>query len=214
MSQASQILSLPIPANSTVPVSGGGGNYFYLVSSVVPVNIRPEGGNFISYRQGKGQFIAGGFTRLEVQNFTNTAVTIQLYVGYQPQVTDVKLIELPPTFLSTDTRLINNATQQVYSGLLTLANFGGTTGILYRRKSVTFTLTTLAATLIINGSYSIFSGGATIINGYTLGAGGDPINSAQTAAQVTIETDDTITVNCSAGGPATYRIAQLWYQAQ
>lgn len=83
LGRTSIIYPLVVPANSVAPVPCAG-TTFYVTVSTGPVDIRPIGGVFNTYTNGKGLKLKleNAFPSLEVRNTTSNPLVVQLFVGF------------------------------------------------------------------------------------------------------------------------------------
>jgi hypothetical protein len=81
--RTSLTVPLSVPANSTMPLPVSG-TQFYLVVATDTVDIRPSGGVFNTYSQGKGLQLTleNAFSMLEIKNDHPFPVVVAIFVGF------------------------------------------------------------------------------------------------------------------------------------
>jgi len=83
LGRTSIIYPIVVPANSVAPVPCAG-TTFYVTVCTGPIDIRPYGGVFNTYTNGKGLKLKqeNAFSSLEVRNTTSQPLVVQLFVGF------------------------------------------------------------------------------------------------------------------------------------
>lgn len=79
--QGGRLLNMSIPANTTQRAVSTG-TQAYLIVATAPVNMRPLGGDFVTYSQGTGVNTNLPFAYVEIENFQSYPVVISIWIGF------------------------------------------------------------------------------------------------------------------------------------
>jgi hypothetical protein len=164
--QSGRQVSIPLAPGATVRINSAG-NEFYLIIATAPVNIRPDGGDFVLYQQGTGQRqTSAQFTYLEIQNPNIVPCTISVWVGYDSFIDNRLIISnaLTPT-IGYPTQSSPAATYIAIPDLSggTFTDLNGAQWIAIQRVAILVFNTDSATTLYLQGL------GASAANGPALG---------------------------------------------
>ena len=97
--QSGRQVSIPIAAGASVNIVSAG-NEFYVIIATAPVNIRPDGGDFVLYQQGTGNRLnKAQFYQLELQNPNAVPIAVSVWVGFDSFIDNRLIISnaLTPT---------------------------------------------------------------------------------------------------------------------
>lgn len=92
-SRTSLFYSNIVPAGQTLQIPSAG-TQFYLTVCTLPIQIRPSGGVFNSYSQGKGLQLLdiNAFSLLEIKNTNSVAVVFQIFVGFDGYIDNTLIL--------------------------------------------------------------------------------------------------------------------------
>ena|ERR1700759_1397724 len=80
--QGGRTVNMPIVAGGTVRINSAG-TMAYLIVASAPVNMRPDGGDFVLYQQGTGINTNNvQFSVIEIQNPNDVPIVVSLWVGF------------------------------------------------------------------------------------------------------------------------------------
>lgn len=194
LSRTSIIYPCVVPAGATVPVPGAGTN-FYVTVATAPVMIRPLGGVFNTYTNGKGLRLQtiNAFSGLEIRNTNAYPVVVQLFIGFDEFIDNTLILA------NTGQQLVANPTYPTASAAaaVTINDISGTAfndinGVAWyalQREAIYVSNIDSGVTLLLQKAASVVSNGPSVIaifptsnlryaaaGNYSLSVGGGNIN--------------------------------------
>ena len=184
---------MSIPAGQ-VQRATSSGTQVYLVIATAPVNMRPAGGDFVTYNQGTGVNTSQQFSFVEIQNFQSFPVVVSVWIGYDSFI-DRRLIlansQTPdiafPTYKTPNSANFVNIVDLSGGAFLDINN---TQWLALYRKSII--ISNLSSGSYLLNPYSPIGAGSTsgigiippsptpikydIAGNYTINTGGGPVN--------------------------------------